>query len=220
MTASLSESNDAPPTPSEQPILGPKDLVTAGDLNNCAVLMEDAGDYAGARPLHARALVICEQVLGSTHAWTVGRILNLAGNLTALNEVTAARSLYERAFAICEQAPNKAPFLIASVAEDLIQLLQQQGDTVTLRSLLERTCALYEQMPEPHDFPIAIGMYNLARRCYHEEQFNEAAQLLRRALQFFVQEQPNDAITQTAQALLATIVAQQAADREGRRIES
>jgi hypothetical protein len=48
------------------------------DRNNLAVLLQDQGDLAGARPLHERALAISERVLGPDHPDTERSRNNLA----------------------------------------------------------------------------------------------------------------------------------------------
>ena len=58
--------------------LGPEHPDTATSLNNLAVLHQDQGDLAGARPLYERALAIREKVLGPEHPDTATSLNNLA----------------------------------------------------------------------------------------------------------------------------------------------
>jgi tetratricopeptide (TPR) repeat protein len=52
-------------------VLGPDHPTTATSLNNLALLLQDQGELAAARPLLERALAISARVLGPEHQATV-----------------------------------------------------------------------------------------------------------------------------------------------------
>ena len=83
--------------------LGVEHPETATSLNNLALLLQDQGDLAGARPLYERALAIFEKALGPEHPHTATSLNNLANLLQAQGDLTGARPLLERALAICEK---------------------------------------------------------------------------------------------------------------------
>jgi tetratricopeptide (TPR) repeat protein len=58
--------------------------LTATVLNNLALLLENQGDLAAARPLYERALAIREKALGPEHPETATGLNNLASLLREL----------------------------------------------------------------------------------------------------------------------------------------
>src|SRR5271157_2209273 len=73
-------------------------------LNNAAVTLEQAGDYAGAEPLVRRALAIREKALGPDHPDVAACLNNLASLLRTTGDYAAAEPLFRRALAIAEKA--------------------------------------------------------------------------------------------------------------------
>ena len=70
-------------------------------LNSLALLLQDQGDLAGARPLFERALAISEKGAPASSILIRRRSLNnLARLLRAEGEFAGARALFERALAI------------------------------------------------------------------------------------------------------------------------
>jgi hypothetical protein len=64
-------------------VLGPQHPDTAASLNNLAHWYQAKNDFAGARLLYERALMIWESVLGPEHPNTAAVLNNLAGLLHA-----------------------------------------------------------------------------------------------------------------------------------------
>ena len=60
-------------------------------LNNLAILLQDQGDFAGARPLYERALAIHERVLGPEHPETATSLNNLA-DCSETSDLAGARA--------------------------------------------------------------------------------------------------------------------------------
>jgi tetratricopeptide (TPR) repeat protein len=78
--------------------------VTAITLHNLADLLSDQGDFAGARPLFERALVIDEKMLGAEHQRTATDMSNLARVLRDTGHANEAEPLFHNAIAISEKA--------------------------------------------------------------------------------------------------------------------
>src|SRR5439155_19577108 len=72
-------------------------LLTAASLNNLALLKQDQGELADAKPLYERALMIRRDWLGPDDRETAASLNNLALLLQALGEFDDARPLYREA---------------------------------------------------------------------------------------------------------------------------
>jgi tetratricopeptide (TPR) repeat protein len=103
-------------------------LDTARSLSKLALLLGNQRDYAGARPLHERALAMIEKALGPEHAGTAASLNNLALVLQAQGDLAAARPLFERALAIAETTLGPEHPQTAVKLNNLAHLLQAQGD--------------------------------------------------------------------------------------------
>jgi Tfp pilus assembly protein PilF len=117
----------------------------ASTLNALATVLQDSGDYAGARPLYERALAIWEQALGPQHPNTAQSLNNLAGLLLHQGDVETARQHHERALAIREATlgpnhPNTAQSLWW-----LGTMLLQANDRDGARERLVRAVNIYIQ---------------------------------------------------------------------------
>src|SRR5271157_815653 len=73
-------------------------------LNNTAISLKEAGDYAGAEPLNRRALAIDEKALGPDHPDVANSLNNLAGLLETTGDYAGAEPLLRRALAVNEKA--------------------------------------------------------------------------------------------------------------------
>lgn len=78
----------------------PPHLDTARSLTNLALLLQAQGDYAAARPLFERALVITERTLGPDHSDTARSLANLASLDAHRGDFATAVALAERAWLI------------------------------------------------------------------------------------------------------------------------
>ena len=80
-------------------------------LNNLALSLTDAGDYAEAEPMYRRALAITEKALGPDHPTVAIRLNNLAELLQAKGDYAGAEPMYRRALTMTEKAlgPDHRP---------------------------------------------------------------------------------------------------------------
>ncbi|HET7079207.1 MAG TPA: tetratricopeptide repeat protein [Chloroflexia bacterium] len=176
------------------------DLPAATLLNNLASLLRAQGDYAAARPLYERALVIAEQTLGPTHPDTAGSLTNLASLLQAQGDYAAARPLHERALAIAEQTLGPTHPDTATSLNYLAGLLYGMGDYAGARPLYERALAIAEQTLGPSHPATVSSLDNLANLLSALDDYGGARPLLERALA--IREQTlGPAHLQTAQSL-------------------
>jgi tetratricopeptide (TPR) repeat protein len=76
----------------------------AADLNNLAMILQDLGDAAGAKPLAERALRLDEASYGPDHTVVATALNNLATILRDLGDVAGAKPLAERALRIAESS--------------------------------------------------------------------------------------------------------------------
>ena len=72
-------------------------------MTNLGWLLRDLGDFAAARHLLERALIVRERVLGKEHAHTARTVYHLAVLLEHTSERVAAGRLHERALATLER---------------------------------------------------------------------------------------------------------------------
>ena len=130
-------------------VLGPEHPDTATSLNNLAVLLQDQGDFAGARPLYrARA--------GDTRKGARPRASRHGERASTTSppaqdqgDLAGARPLFERALAIREKALGPEHPDTATSLNNLARLLQDQGDFAGARPLFERALAITRKGARP-----------------------------------------------------------------------
>ena len=131
-------------------------------LNEEAVRLYRAGEFAQAEPLLQRALAIVERTVGPAHPEVAAALNNLAVVLKAMGDYAAARPLYERALAIDEAAYGPNHPEVATDLNNLAGLLKAMGDYAAARSLYERAVTILEQTLGPSHNTVATGLNNLA----------------------------------------------------------
>jgi tetratricopeptide (TPR) repeat protein len=163
-------------------VFGSEHPNTASSLNNLASVLQDLGDFAGARQLFERALAIRENVFGSEHPNTASSLNNLASVLRTEGHFAKARALFERALAIYEKTHGPEHPETASSLNNLATVLNDQGDFVGARQLLERALAIYEKALGPEHSKTVTNLNNLAVPLQAQGDFAGARPLLERAL--------------------------------------
>jgi tetratricopeptide (TPR) repeat protein len=151
-------------------------------LNNAALSLEGAGDYAGAEPLFRRALAIDEKVLGPNDPYVAAILNNLAILLQAKGDFAGAEPLCRRALAIDEKALGKDHPLVAVDLNSLALLLLAKGDDAGAELLFRRALAINEKMLGPNHPHVATALNNLALLLRTKGDFAGAEPLYRRAL--------------------------------------
>jgi tetratricopeptide (TPR) repeat protein len=78
-------------------------------INNLGNVLEDLGDYQGAKEHYERALAIDEEVYGPDHLEVAGDFNNLGNVLEDLGDYQGAKEHYERALSIYEHIDPNHP---------------------------------------------------------------------------------------------------------------
>lgn len=172
----------------------------------CAELLNRAGEYlcgraayAEALPVFERALAVRERVFGLEHPKTAESLNGLAIAFENKGDVASALALYERALAICEKAlgPNHPD--TAKALNNLAVLLKDQGDFTRARPLYERSLAICEEVLGSKHPDTATNLNNLALLLQYQGDFAGARPLVERALLIYSEvlgsEHPDTAMT-------------------------
>ena len=130
-------------------------------LNNTALSMAEAGDYAAAEPLFERALAIRERAFVPYEPEVATSLNNLAGLLYLKSEYARGELLYRRALAIDEKAFGPAHPEVAADLNNLALLLREKGDYAGSELLFQRSLAIYEKALGPDRSQVAGVLTNL-----------------------------------------------------------
>jgi tetratricopeptide (TPR) repeat protein len=151
-------------------------------LNNLAVALASAGDYATAEPLSRRVLAINEKVLGHDHVLVAINLNNLAYLLWDEGDYTGAEPLFRRALTIDENALGLDHPFVAICLDNLARLLYEKGDYKGAEPLLQRALSIDEKTLGQDRREVATVLNDLAVLSYAKGDYAGAQSLLRRAL--------------------------------------
>jgi CHAT domain-containing protein/tetratricopeptide (TPR) repeat protein len=164
-------------------LFGRRHLATAAALSNLALVLENQGEYAAARPLYDQALDILKEVHGERNADVATCQNNLAELLKAQGDFEAARKLHERALATREAIFGREHTETAQSLNNLALLLYAGGDSAAAKPLLERALAIYRVALGPRH-PATISLLNnLAGILVERGEYAAASPLYTEALQ-------------------------------------
>jgi len=156
--------------------LGPDERLEAAALrNNVAMILKDAGDFAGAESHYLAALDTFTVALGASHP-TVATVLNNLGSLyTFSGRAAEAEELHRRALAIRSQTSGKNSPDHAQSLANLAALFHREGDREqALLHYRQALRLLASHLPGTAE-DYAIVLRNLAT--LHRESGDEAAAL-------------------------------------------
>ena len=162
--------------------LGPEHPLTAGSLNNLALLYKAQGNYAAAEPLFQRAMVVLEKALGPKHPRTAASLNNLAGLYAAQRNYAAAEPLYRRALKIKEGALAPDHPDTAVTLNDLALQYKAQGNYSAAEPLFLRALSIREKALGPGHPRTAHSLNNLGLLYQAQDHYTAAEPLFRRAL--------------------------------------
>ncbi|HZL70244.1 MAG TPA: tetratricopeptide repeat protein [Candidatus Limnocylindrales bacterium] len=151
-------------------------------LNNTALSLDFAGDYAAAEPLFRRALAIDDKALGPEHPDVARDLSNLAELLYHKGEYPAAEPLFRRALAIDEKALGPDNPDVAIRLNNLGLLLKSEGNYSAAEPLYQQALAIWERELGPDHPDVATALNNLAVLLWTEGNNTAAEPLYRRAL--------------------------------------
>ena len=123
-----------------------KEAAEVGEsLNNLAVILYFAGDYAGAQPYWERALEIRKATLGPDDP-QVAQMMNNLGNLhQTTGDYAAARPLYEESLRIRQKALGPEHPKVAQSLSNLSVLLWAMGDYEAAAPMAKQAMELKQQ---------------------------------------------------------------------------
>jgi tetratricopeptide (TPR) repeat protein len=151
-------------------------------LNNLAVSLTQAGDYAAAEPPIERALAIREKTLGPDHPLVSIALNNLAALRTAKGDYAGAEPLFRGALAIDEKTLGPDHPQVAADVNNLAMLLEAKGDYAEAEPLLRRVLAIDEKALGPNHYDTARDLNNLALMLRTKGDYAGAEPLYRRAI--------------------------------------
>ena len=151
-------------------------------LNNLALSLTEAGDYAEAEPLSRQALAMDEKEWGPDSPDVATGLNNLAVLLQAKGDYAGAEPLYRRALAIDEKALGPDHPDVARSLNNLAAILQAKGDYAGAEPLFRRALAINEKVLGPDHPEVAAGFNNLAALLQAKGDYAGAEPLYRRAL--------------------------------------
>lgn len=151
-------------------------------MNNAALSMEGAGDYAGAEPLYRRALAIQEKSLGPDHPDVATTLNNLAQLFEDKGDYGEAEPLSRRALAIHEKALGPDHLSVAIDLNNLAGVLYDNGNFAEAEPLFRRSLAIREKALGPNHPGVATALNNLAELLQAKGDYAGAEPMFRRVL--------------------------------------
>ncbi len=151
--------------------------------NNLALVLQDLGDYLGAKELLEKSLISNEINFGTSHPTTVASYSNLALVLQDLGDYEEAKGLLEKALVSDEKNFGESHPTTAVSYSNLALVLQALGDYQGAKDLLEKALISAEKnFAESH--PTTAARYsNLALVLQDLGDYDEAKLLLDKAYQ-------------------------------------
>ena len=160
---------------------GGSDL-SAGSMNELALLLRETNRLAEAEPLMRRALALDEQSYGAEHPRVAADLNNLALLLQDTNRLAGAEPLMRRALAIEEESYGAGDPRVATELSNLALLLGETNRLAEAEPLLRRALAIDERSYGTEHPSVAIRLNNLAQLFQATRRLAEAEPLMRRAL--------------------------------------
>lgn len=151
-------------------------------LNNTALSLKLAGEYASAEPLYRRALAIGEKTLGPDNPNVATGLSNLGALLQAEGDYAGAEPLYQRALTIHERAFGPDHPSVATDLNNLGLLLEANGNYPGAESLYRQALAIDEKALGPDHPDVARDLNNVAGILYKTGDAAGAKRLVLRAL--------------------------------------
>jgi Flp pilus assembly protein TadD len=145
-------------------------------------VLQDLGDYVGAKALLEKAMLSAEENFGKKHPTTAVSYSNLATVLQVLGDYVGAKALLEKAMLSAEENFGKRHPTTAVRYSNLATVLQDLGDYTGAKALLEKAMLSAEEIfGENH--PITARSYsNLATVLKDLGDYTGAKALLEKAM--------------------------------------
>ncbi len=150
--------------------------------NNLALVLQDLGDYKGAKTLLQKALASDEQNFGEHHPTTAVRYSNLALVLQDLGDYEGAKTLLQKALASDVHNFGENHPATARSYSNLATVLKDLGDYEGAKNLLEKALASAAQNFGEHHPTTAVRYSNLALVLKDLGDYEGAKNLLEKTL--------------------------------------
>ena len=151
-------------------------------LSETGRYLYERAQYKEAEPLYQRALVICEQVLGSMHPHVAHSLNNLASLSTAQGKYEQVEQLYQQMLEIEEKVLGPTHPLVATNLNDQANLYADQGKYKEAEPLYKRALAIREEVLGPDHLDVARSHTDLAILYMDQGKYKDAEPLYKRAL--------------------------------------
>ena len=159
------------------------DHIKIGELqNNLATVLQDLGDYAGAKELLEKAMTSAEKNIGPEHPETAVRYSNLALVLQDLGDYAGAKELLEKAMRSAEKKFGPEHPTTAVSYSNLATVLRALGDYAGAKELLEKAMRSAEKNIGPEHPATAVRYSNLALVLKDLGDYAGAKELLEKAM--------------------------------------
>ena len=144
-------------------VYSPDHPTVAVVFNNLGGILQDMGDFQGAKIIYEQALKIAEATYGSDHH-QVAMIANGLGRvLQAMGDLQGAKKYLKRALEIYEATYGSDHLNVAMAANNLGSVLHDMGDLQGAKKLYERALKIAEATYGPDHPDIAKIVGNLGR---------------------------------------------------------
>lgn len=160
----------------------PETLDDGYRLNEEAIKLFEAGDYAGAEPLYKRSLAIIEQALGGEHVDVATTLVNLALLYESMGRDAEIEPLLKRGLAIREKELGPDHADVATVLVGLAGFYDRQDRDPEAEPLLKRSLSIREKALGPEHVDLAPLLDSLAALYGSLGRPAEAEPLLKRSL--------------------------------------
>jgi tetratricopeptide (TPR) repeat protein len=142
-------------------------------------------EYAAARSLVERAVVLCETSVGPDHIEMASILHSLGLVLRDQADLPGARQQLERALAITEARMGPDHVDVGLILESLSRVLRDQGDLAGSRALLERASTVLEGAVGPGHPWVGRTLGNLGRVLHDQGDLTSARAQLERAVTIY-----------------------------------
>ena len=142
-------------------------------------------EYAAARSLLERAVVLCETSVGPDHIEVASILHSLGLVLRDQADLPGARQQLERALAITEARMGPDHVDVGLILESLSRVLRDQGDLAGARAHLERASTILEGAVGPEHPWVGRTLGNLGRVLHDQGDLTGARAQLQRAVTIY-----------------------------------
>jgi tetratricopeptide (TPR) repeat protein len=189
-------------------------------LNAMASYLKARGDLAGALPLYARALELCERLLGPDHP-EIAVLLNNAGNTyESLGQSETAMAMFERGLALAERTLGEGHRLTMQLLSNYAISKVNAGDLDAAQALEERALALRERAFGPDHMQVGMSKTNLGQILLLRGDLAGARRVYEQALAIYERTLgPDNTQVAGARENLALVLAEQGSLEEAQALE-